>query len=107
MVVIVSFFDIDVYTYEIRRVAIYGDDDRKNYYEADEVSRSLSSSVGMLVRNRDLIDIGNSRYALKISKLSEKFNLSSNQRFVDEPTVGFCSGFFGIIRYIYYCCSLH
>lgn len=83
----------NIFSYEIRRVAIYGDDNRINYYESDNISKALSSSVGMLVRNRDLVDIGNSKYAVRTNKLSERFNLSTNERFADEPVVGFCSGF--------------
>ncbi|MEM4368398.1 MAG: serine protease [Candidatus Anstonellales archaeon] len=78
---------------EIRRVAIYGDDDRKNYYEADNISKALSGFVGMLVRNVDLLDLGNSKYLLKTTKLSDRFNILTDERFASEPVVGFCSGF--------------
>lgn len=77
----------------IRRVAIYGDDDRINYYEADNISKALSNSVALLVKNRDIIENGKDSVIIRTRRLSERFNLRQDIKFASEPSAGFCSGF--------------
>ncbi|MEW5950427.1 MAG: trypsin-like peptidase domain-containing protein [Elusimicrobiota bacterium] len=72
-------------------VAIYGNDDRAEFYQTDEISKKLASSTAALFRSKDLSDLGNGFHQIRPVTLKEKFNLNENEAFSDQPAVSFCS----------------
>jgi len=78
---------------EIRRVSIYGEDDRMNYYEADSVSKALASSTVALIKKSNLVRVNDSIYAVRNITFGSRFNLHSSEKFLNEPSVAHCSGF--------------
>ncbi|MBS1984430.1 MAG: trypsin-like peptidase domain-containing protein [Bdellovibrionales bacterium] len=71
---------------------IYGEDNRVDLYTVkDAAIRSAADSTVLLVHVTDF-DKG-SGYKLKTKNFGQEMQLCSQERFADQPTVGFCSGF--------------
>ena len=76
-------------------IAIYGEDNRADYYEADRVYQRLADSTAALFRSRDVVldarrgtaSIGSGR------TIRDKFNLREEERYGDQPFGSFCSSF--------------
>lgn len=76
-------------------VAIYGQDDRVDYYEADRVYQRLADSTAALFRTRDVV-LDASRGTASIGRgrnIRDKFNLREGERYGDQPFGSFCSSF--------------
>ena len=83
------------YRGDIVPIAVYGEDNRVDYYEADRVYQRLADSTAALFRARDVrpdpargtasIDLGRT--------IGDKFNLREGERYGDQPFGSFCSSF--------------
>ncbi|MDQ7773418.1 MAG: serine protease [Elusimicrobiales bacterium] len=76
-------------------IAIYGSDDRADYYEADRVYQHLADSTAALFRSRDVV-LDASRGTASIGSgrtIRDKFNLREEERYGDQPFGSFCSSF--------------
>lgn len=76
-------------------IAIYGEDDRADYYEADRVYQRLADSTAALFRARD-VRLDASRGTASIwsgRNVKDKFNLKEGERYADQPFGSFCSSF--------------
>ncbi len=72
-------------------VAIYGEDNRQDFFQADEISKKLASSTAALFRSKDLSDLGNGWHQIRPVTLKDRFNLAETEAFADQPSVSFCS----------------
>jgi len=75
---------------------IYGEDNRKDFYQIeDENWQSLSLSTAALTDFRDLLENPNNpqEYLLKTKSYGQRYHLCEDEKFVEQPTVSFCSGF--------------
>ena len=83
---------------------VYGEDNRTNYYELTNSSIiKATDSVVALIDASDITCDDQSCYLLNLESLAEWYlatdpigsgnPLCSDQRYLDEPTPGFCSGF--------------
>jgi len=77
-----------------KQKVIYGVDGRKDLYEVyNERYLKAADSVVALFKKSDIIDIGDGTSELKLSKFGDEYNLCSDEKFRDQPTGAFCSGF--------------
>lgn len=77
----------------VERCAIYGNDDRVDYYGADEVSRRLADSTAALFNPSKLVSgDGGRTYTLVAPTLGDRLNLAEGQNFATQPAGAFCSG---------------
>ncbi|PIS46815.1 MAG: hypothetical protein COT17_06580 [Elusimicrobia bacterium CG08_land_8_20_14_0_20_51_18] len=76
----------------IRPVSVYGEDDRFEYYQADEVTRKLAESTAALFRSKDVSDEGNGLFRIRPATLGGRYNLKAGERFSGQPSASFCSG---------------
>jgi V8-like Glu-specific endopeptidase len=76
-------------------IAIYGSDDRVDYYEADLVYQRLANSTAALFRSRDVaLDAGRGTASIDLGRtIRDKFNLQEGERYGDQPFGSFCSSF--------------
>ncbi|GAB4034486.1 MAG: hypothetical protein Fur0012_14640 [Elusimicrobiota bacterium] len=72
-------------------VSIYGNDDRTEFYQADEITKKLASSTAALFRSKDISDLGNGFSQIRPVTLKERFNLAEEETYADQPAVSFCS----------------
>lgn len=74
---------------------IYGEDNRKDYYEFKNQLDILKSSesVASLFRDSRIFDNGNGTSTLITRQYGVTNNLCSEERFRDQPIGAFCSGF--------------
>lgn len=71
---------------------IYGDDNRKEVYEANPFwQRKADSTVG-LFNQRDLSDKGDGTYKVGGSHYGNSYNLCSDEPFREQQSAAFCSG---------------
>jgi V8-like Glu-specific endopeptidase len=78
---------------QFRQVSIYGNDDRVDYYQADEVMKKLAGSTAAMFKDSDIpLDEASGRYALRKLTLKEKYNLQAGEKFEGQPVGAFCSG---------------
>lgn len=80
---------------ETRPKVIYGDDNRVEVNEAPPVLAKAASGVALLIRTEDLsADPNNTdNVFLKSQSLAKRYNLCASERFAQQPTAGFCTGF--------------
>ena len=72
---------------------IYGEDDRKDIYEIeDERLLHLAEGTAVLMDSFNLQKEGD-QYNIKAASFKSTFNLCEEERFADQDTAGFCSGF--------------
>ncbi len=82
----------------IRKVAIYGEDDREEYCAQDIVIRELANAVVALFAD-DGISIRKEKvkeeeyYRFGTITVGEAYNLARGERFRDQPSLAFCTGF--------------
>ena len=78
----------------VTRVSLYGRDSRMEYCEADAVLKTLSdSTVALFDSNSGLArDASTGRFKVGAARLKDK-NLSSGERYREQPVEAFCSGF--------------
>lgn len=77
----------------IRRVSIYGDDNREEYCARDLVLRSLADAVVGLFKDNSGVAEKDGRFYFRQRALAQSQRLSDGQRFADQPAAGFCTGF--------------
>ena len=74
--------------------AIYGVDDRKDWYEIDDKQlRRDADCVVSLFFDRDIKDIGKGYSELKTIPIGKKLNLCPKQKFATQPCGAFATGF--------------
>ena len=71
--------------------AIYGDDNRKDYYETAPVRQQLSDSVVSFWKSGDVINKG-VMSELEVSIFGRYYNLCDGERFENQYLGAFCSG---------------
>ncbi len=77
----------------IRNIAVYGDDDRKDYFEADKMMRAFADSTVILFSSADLVfDEKNNIYKTNQATVETIYNLKEGERFHNQPAVSACSG---------------
>lgn len=75
---------------------IYGKDNRKDFYQIeDENWQHLALSTAALTDFRDLQEnpAHPQEYLLKTKTYGQRFHLCEDEKFAEQPTVSFCSGF--------------
>ena len=75
---------------------IYGEDNRKDFYEIqDRHWQELGLSTTALVDFRDLMENPSNpnEYLLKSKTYGQRFRLCEEEKFFQQPSVSFCSGF--------------
>ncbi|HBB67834.1 MAG TPA: serine protease [Elusimicrobia bacterium] len=72
--------------------AIYGEDDRLDYFAASPAAQTLSGSVVSFWRAGAVENQGNGKVKLKTVGFGARFNLCPNERFREQPSGSFCSG---------------
>jgi Trypsin-like peptidase domain len=79
---------------ELRQPIIYGEDDRREVYEAEsEVMRALArASVVALVSPRSLSYEPSGAVSIHAPTLDEAFFLCDGEAFAEQPNLAFCSG---------------
>lgn len=76
---------------------IYGPDDRVDLYQLkDKKILQLAASTVLIIKAEDLVKQKDGTYTLKTVPLNKRLNIKicKGQPFVDQPTAGFCTGFF-------------
>ncbi|MFZ3167486.1 MAG: serine protease [Candidatus Methanoperedens sp.] len=77
-----------------KQKAIYGVDDRKDLFLVDDQGiLNDADCVVSLFQNRDVVDNGNGTSTLAVKNFGTEYNLCNNERFREQPTGAFCSGF--------------
>jgi len=72
--------------------SVYGQDDRVDLYQADQIMKKLAGSTAALFEDKDLAwDTASRGYRLTPVSLKEQYNLRDGQRFNEQPTGAFCS----------------
>jgi V8-like Glu-specific endopeptidase len=75
-----------------RQKSIYGTDDRQEWYEMTPNLQALSNSVAALFDGGDLVESGG-QVSISSVPLGVRFQLCSSQKFVNEPSAAYCTGF--------------
>lgn len=79
---------------QTRQKAIYGVDDRMDLFEInDNVILEAADSVVALFKSSDINDNGDGTSTLATRIFGSAFSLCSNERFRNQPTGAFCTGF--------------
>ena len=74
--------------------AIYGRDDRKDWFESsDQVRHQWAKATTALINNTKIQNIGNGFYRIKSKTHGEKNDLCPEVPFNDQPALALCSGF--------------
>ena len=83
-----------------KQKAIYGPDDRQDYYDTTSAIKGLAASVASFWMSGDLTATGNGTYQLKTTQLNARGGLCGGslllcdgERFGLQPTGAFCTGF--------------
>ncbi|MDL5503192.1 MAG: serine protease, partial [Candidatus Methanoperedens sp.] len=77
-----------------KQKAIYGVDDRKDLFNVtDRTILDDADCVVSLFQNREVVDNGDGTSTLVTKNFGTEYNLCSNERFREQPTGAFCSGF--------------
>ncbi|ESX03667.1 hypothetical protein X769_15555 [Mesorhizobium sp. LSJC268A00] len=83
-----------VATLSAKQKGIYGVDDRKDYYEfVDDLERTLAESVAALFRDAGVTSNGDGTSSLFTIPLSRSQGVCGGERFAEQPTGAFCTGF--------------
>lgn len=77
---------------KFRSHVIYGEDNRKDYYNSSEDLRALADSTVALVKAVDINEISDGVFSLDVNSYSKNFNLCKSEAFYDQVTGAFCSG---------------
>ena len=73
---------------------IYGTDDRQEIFQLTQAAdRDDADSVVALFRSGAVVDNGNGTSTLVTQNFGTEYNLCASERFRDQPTGAFCSGF--------------
>ena len=73
---------------------IYGSDDRHELYEeSDPEIRRIAYSTLALIDLSNLKDLGDGTIAIRIENYGQRYHLCSTERFREQDTAAFCSGF--------------
>lgn len=73
---------------------IYGDDNRLDLYEVQNQNvKNLARSTVALVVSSDLSSGPNNSYSIKADTFGKSFNLCTTERFWEQDSAAFCSGF--------------
>ncbi len=71
---------------------IYGNDDRKEYFELNEQVQAATRSIPALVFN-DVLKRQNDAYIIQPIKTGDKYHLCPGEPFYNQPSAAYCSGF--------------
>ncbi len=73
---------------------VYGDDGRREPADAAPGNAALAASVGALIEDGDLRRVAGGRWEVAdtVPNLESFFGLCPDERFLEQPTAGFCSG---------------
>jgi hypothetical protein len=73
---------------------IYGEDNRKDYYEVESATyQQLSKSTAALFLSDMVGVMTNGDYYIQTAKYGETWGLCKDERFYHQPSASFCSGF--------------
>jgi V8-like Glu-specific endopeptidase len=73
---------------------IYGEDNRHEYFaEPDADVRALSESTVALIKNAQIGPETDGRHAVRGDNFGSSYGLCSTERFAEQETAAFCSGF--------------
>lgn len=79
---------------QVMPISVYGEDDRKDYFESSRAMRSFAESTVALFRGKDLRFNGEkSVYEITPVRLGEKLNLEKDEKFYSQTAISACSGF--------------
>lgn len=80
-------------------LAVYGLDDRQDFYQVSADLQSLGRAVCLIVNDGEVIDNGDGTFTLITQPLATRVAgksggtpLCPTERFADQPTAGFCTG---------------
>jgi V8-like Glu-specific endopeptidase len=77
----------------IRKVSVYGQDNREEYCSQNMIVRELADSVAAFFNNGHSISQNGSSYKFDNTTLAQSEDLSAGQRFAEQPASAFCTGF--------------
>lgn len=77
---------------KIGSAMIYGDDGRKDLYQASAAQKQLAASTVALFKTADLGAVSSGSYTIKGQTFGQWGNLCTSERFREQPAVAFCSG---------------
>ncbi|MBB2708424.1 serine protease (plasmid) [Rhizobium sophoriradicis] len=81
-------------TLTAKQKGIYGVDDRRDYYEfGNDLERTLAESVAALFRDEGVTSNGDGTSNLFTVPLSRSQGVCGGERFAEQPTGAFCTGF--------------
>lgn len=84
----------DLFLTSVNPRVIYGEDDRLDLYEVEDLKvLKLAQATALLVGRFGLEDQGNGSTLLKTDTFGRSHGLCQTERFFHQPTLGFCSGF--------------
>lgn len=88
-----SQFVLSLPVYAVQK-SIYGEDDRKNIFEAPSKWQELARSVAVMIPNQN-IDTSGGQDLFPISTRPHYIEneVCKDEKFAEEPTAGYCSGF--------------
>lgn len=77
----------------IRRVSIYGDDNREEYCSQNILLRDLADSTAGLFSDGSRVILTNRPYSFATGTHGAGRSLAPGQRFADQPEAAYCTGF--------------
>jgi hypothetical protein len=93
MLVAVTFFTCQLFAQELKRETIYGQDGRRDFYQIrSERLKNLARKSAALVMNTYISKSKNRMKALKGGRYGKDFRICPDEKYVDQPSVAFCSG---------------
>ncbi len=72
---------------------IYGEDNRKETYDATPIQRLLAESTAAMIPNKNMLDVDGEHSLLPPQSFKNTYSLCEEERFKDQPTSASCSGF--------------
>jgi hypothetical protein len=90
--VVLGFFLAALTALAQQATVIYGNDDRKDYYQVDAAEQKLADATAIQVLPEELITDGN-LYRLNTVPFGTALALCPSEPFYSQPTIGHCSAF--------------
>lgn len=75
------------------QTVVYGDDDRREFYEVDEAAQQAIASTVTLIYTSDIDDEDPDALGFDADTLAEDDDVCTDERFADQPTASSCSAF--------------
>jgi subtilisin-like proprotein convertase family protein len=77
---------------DIAAKVIYGEDNRKDYYQVSSQMQNLADSTVALVRKNKLEEVPGVGFNFSLSNFGQEMRLCSSEPFYEQDTLAFCSG---------------